>query len=370
MRWISAKAMPQFSNDGQMTKLVGHVIDITDMKRTEERLRLLSQELNHRVSNTFAIMNSMIRHASKKSTDVDQFAQTLMDRLGALARSNRVLVASEAERSSLKSIIDMELECFAGWQGRIHIKGDAQVWFSGEASEALALIFHELLTNAVKHGALSVPEGRIDITIEKSGETEISIRWAETGGPMLKAERGTGIGSSILHNAMRDQGKVDLDFKSKGLICKILVHDSFKQEVPSEIAASTSLSPAQVPHDIVSTILTGKRIMVVEDDPVIGLDIAEILRAHGAVVLGPFGTVATALKATRETLDAAFIDVNLGRNTSDEVALNLSKQSIPFIVLSGQVDTSDMGAAFLGAPVIGKPFAEKDIVSKISGLIG
>ncbi len=366
-RWISAKGMPKFSADGKVSQLIGHVLDITETKKTEDRLRFLSKELNHRVANTFTIMNSMIRHASKKTTSVEQFAQTLMDRLAALSRSNKVLVAEESERSSLQDILLMELEAFSGWQARIAITGNTHIWFSGEASEALSLIFHELLTNAVKHGALSVPEGRVSLDITPGTGRQFHIKWVETGGPPISGQRRDGIGSSILRNAMRDQGKVTIDYPPEGVICDIVINDSF------QLAKSPVVDPSsevQSDQNLSATgAFSGQRIMVVEDDPIIGLDITEILNAYGATVIGPYTTVALALNAIREKPDAAVLDVNLGPEKSDAVAAQLTDISVPFLVLSGQIDSTDLGDAFSGAPVMSKPFREQDLVSRLLHLI-
>jgi PAS domain S-box-containing protein len=370
-RWISARGVPKFSDTGKVTKLIGHVLDITETKQSEDRLRLLSKELNHRVANTFTIMNSMIRHASKKASNVEQLAETLTERLAALARSNRVLVAEEAERSSLLEILNMELEAFSGWQRRISISGETRVWFSGEASEALALIFHELLTNAVKHGALSVPSGGVDVTVSQGSGRQVCVKWTETGGPSLAGERRKGIGSTILQNAMRDQGTVTLDFAPDGLICDIVINDSFQREVPdTPVVASEEPQELEYEQPVVENqTFSGQRIMVVEDDPIIGLDISETLKSRGAQVIGPCTTVASALKAIRDKPDAVLLDVNLGQETTDAVASQLADLSIPFLVLSGQLDSSDLGDAFRGVSVMSKPFRERDLVSALYRLV-
>ncbi|MFQ6550271.1 HWE histidine kinase domain-containing protein [Aestuariibius sp. 2305UL40-4] len=367
-RWISAKGMPKFSDTGDVTKLIGHVIDITETKQNEDRLKLLSKELNHRVANTFTIMNSMIRHAAKKTTTVEDFADTLMERLGALSRANRVLVAEEAQRSSLQDILDMEFEAFAGWRARIDITGDTLVWFSGEASEALAMIFHELLTNAVKHGALSVPTGQVNVRVGNGAGQRVSITWTETGGPPIAPERNSGIGSSILQNALREEGTVKVDYSAKGLICEIAVYDSFQREIPDTVVPSSTALPEGQPVDPDGA-FSERKIMVVEDDPIIGMDIADIFRTRGASVVGPFTTVATALQALREAPDAALLDVNLGEETTDVIASQLSDLSIPFLILSGQMDSSDLGEAFQGVPIVGKPFGEQDLVRRVSALL-
>ncbi|WGT50415.1 HWE histidine kinase domain-containing protein [Thioclava nitratireducens] len=370
-RWISAKGMPKLSDTGQVVKLIGHVIDITETKSNEDRLKLLSRELNHRVANTFAIMNSMVRHASKKATTVDDFAATLLERLASLARANKVLVAAEAERSSLSDILSMELKAFDGWNERIQITGNAHIWFSGEASEALAMILHELLTNAVKHGALSVPEGEIALSITRGEGRQVLIRWVERGGPPVVNTRPKGIGSTILQNAMRDEGKVDLDFAKQGLVCDITVNHSFERKHTD----AGSADEAQPQEDFSDTPTTGdsscagSKIMIVEDDPIIGMDIAEIFRSCGAEVLGPFTTVASALLALQRTPDVALLDVNLRLETTDVIASQLAENEVPFLVLSGQADPSDLPSAFVGVEIVSKPFDDSDLLDRVLWLL-
>lgn len=367
-RWISAKGVPKFDHAGRIKSLIGHVIDITNTKQTEERLDLLTRELNHRVSNTFTILNSMIRHVRTNATTVDEFADTLLDRLAALSRSNKVLVAGESERSSLSDILEMELDAFAAWRSRVEINGGTGVWLTPEASEALSLIFHELLTNALKHGALSVEGGTVTVDVSNAGESGIAIRWVERDGPGIAAERGSGIGTSVLNNAMRDQGRVTLDFAPGGLVCEILVHESLRKSVPEQSSAAAVPTPAPA-RAANGHALFGRKILVVEDDPIIGLDIAGILDARGAKVIGPLMSTESALEALSERPDAALLDINLGRETSEDVAERLSELGVPHIVLSGQVDSGDLGPAFAGTPVIAKPFDERQLVDALAALL-
>ncbi|MBM2292280.1 response regulator [Sulfitobacter pseudonitzschiae] len=109
--------------------------------------------------------------------------------------------------------------------------------------------------------------------------------------------------------------------------------------------------------------------MVVEDDPIIGLDISDILKSRGAQVIGPCTNVASALKAIREKPDAVLLDVNLGQETTDVVASQLSDLLIPFLVLSGQLDSSDLGPAFKGVSLMSKPFRERDLVTAVHRLL-
>ena len=368
-RWISAKGVPKFHTDGSMTRLIGHVIDITETKNAEARLQLLTRELNHRVSNTFTILNAMVRNARKRASSVDEFANTLLDRLAALSRSNRVLVARESERSSLDDILKMELDGFLDWRARITITGRTNIWFSPEASESLALILHELLTNAVKYGALSVECGTVVIDISGKGESGVVIRWTERGGPIVAVQRTSGIGTSVLKTVMRDEGRVTLDFAPEGLTCEITINDSFHKSNVGKAAADFGPQMFGQSGEDRADGLRGRRVLVVEDDPIIGMDIEGVLEAQGAEVIGPFTTAARALEGVSDQIDLALLDVNLGRETSEEVAQSLSALGIPQIVLSGQFDSAELGPAFENAAVVAKPFQEQQLVNAIYAVL-
>lgn len=366
-RWISAKGMPKFGPDGEMTKLIGHVIDITDSKATEDRLKLLTQELNHRVANTFTILNSMIRHAAKRSRSVDELAETLTQRLAALARSNRILTAQENERANLAEILQMELAAFGGWHRRISVRGNTDIWFPPETSEALAMIFHELLTNAVKYGALSLSTGQIAILITGTSDGMTVVNWEEYGGPPVSSERVQGIGTRIVAGALRDQGSVTMDFARDGLHCRIDVYGGFRRQVADGPRLADEVGPTDmVPSD---QPLEGVNVLVVEDDPIIALDISETLQSYGARVIGPHFQPTTAIGAISEGPDVALLDVNLGRETSSGVAARLAEHGIPFLIVSGQMDRSELDDAFRTAPLLNKPFCDRDIVNGLMALL-
>ena len=112
-----------------------------------------------------------------------------------------------------------------------------------------------------------------------------------------------------------------------------------------------------------------EEIMIVEDDPIIGMDIAEIFHSRGAEVLGPLTTVVSALQALRRLPEVALLDVNLRDETSEVIASQLSEQEIPFLILSGQVDHSDLPSSFEGTEVVSKPFFETDLVDRVLSLL-
>lgn len=363
-RWISAKGRPKFNDAGEMTSLIGHVIDITDTKRQEERLTLLTGELNHRVSNTVAIVRSMIRLTAKRAATVDQFAEVLGGRLEALAQANRLLTAADADRASVGVIIAAGLEAFGEWKDRVSVEGDKGIVFDGETSEAFALIFHELLTNAIKHGALSNATGRVRITVlPRAARGSAVIDWVELGGPAVSVTDGKGFGTKILENALRGHGQVATRFAPGGLSCQITIGADLMGGAGTGVTGSGASVCPQAAAALADT-----RVLLVEDEPVIGMDLAMTLSDFGAIVDGPHATVEAAMERLNPVPDVALLDINLRHSTTEHLAAHLRKIGVPFVVLSGATGVA-LPAAYDGAPLVEKPCRDKELAQKLGAVL-
>ncbi len=351
-RWISARGMPRFDATGAMTSLIGHVIDVTDTKRQEERLKLLTGELKHRVTNTMAVLRSMIRMTSRRVQTVEEFAETLGGRLDALTRANRLLMVEDAERASVGAIIDAGLEAFGEWQAHVSATGDTGVVLDAQASQALTLILHELLTNAIKHGALSNAEGRVNITLRSDiGARAVEIDWIERGGPPAMAEPEQGFGMKMLENALQGHGQVVTEFTGSGLHCRITVDQEVEENAGEGISA-----------------LDGARVLLVEDDPIIALDLEMTLQDCGASVVGPYATLTAAMPDLDPLPDVALLDVTLRDGTTEELARHLNELGVPFVVLSGAAAAS-LPAAYEGAPLVEKPYRDRDLAHTLCSVL-
>lgn len=363
-RWISAKGRPKFNAAGEMTSLIGHLIDITDTKRQEERLTLLTGELNHRMSNTVAIVRSMIRLTANRAGTVDQFAEVLGGRLEALTQANRLLMAKDADRVSVGAIIAAGLEAFGEWKDRVSVEGDKDIVFDGETSEAFALIFHELLTNAIKHGALSNATGRVRITVlPRAARRSAVVDWVELGGPAVSVADGQGFGTKILENALRGHGQVTSRFAASGLSCQITVGADIGAGADN---SASGTDPSICPNAVMA--LTGARVLLVEDEPVIGMDLAMILSDFGAIVDGPHATVEAAMERLESVPDVALLDINLRKTTTEGLAVHLREIGVPFVVLSGATGAT-LPAAYEGAPLVEKPCRDKELAQKLAEVL-
>ena len=223
-RWIAAAGRPLKDHEGNTTRLIGHVVDITKIKQNETRLRLITEELNHRVRNLLAMIRGMIKMSARRAKDIQGFSRALEGRVGALSRAHNLLVGNSSASMMPSAILNAELSAFDGEKNRIAISVKDEAQLSASASQGLALVFHELLTNSTKYGALSIEVGQVDVSIDCVDDT-IDIVWKEHDGPALTGERGSGFGTQLISKALAADGKTEMLFLPEGLECRIsLVH--------------------------------------------------------------------------------------------------------------------------------------------------
>jgi PAS domain S-box-containing protein len=211
----------------------GHIVgaskiarDITELKKTRDRQHLLLREMSHRVKNLFALSSSIVGLSARSAKTVPELAESARERLAALARAH-ALTFSHGEPSpqptTLQSLIRTLVAPFDGpEEPRILVSGvDAVV--SGSAIASLALLVHEFATNAAKYGALSSPEGTVDIVCAEKGDL-IALSWTESGGPpVVKPEGNEGFGGVLSRIAVSNQlgGEITRDWRPEGLAIQL-----------------------------------------------------------------------------------------------------------------------------------------------------
>ncbi|RVQ67832.1 PAS domain S-box protein [Croceicoccus ponticola] len=220
--WIKGAGRPLQDANGNVVRLIGHVIDISDLKQNEARLRLITDELNHRVRNMLALIKSMVRLSARGATDISSFTQALEDRVGALARSHQLLTGDYSASLKPSAILEAELSALSGFEDQVRMSVNGETHLAASAGQGLALVFHELLTNATKHGALSNDVGHVEVVFEQDADAVV-IAWQERGGPPVDQERGSGFGSLLILNALAADGTVEQIFSPDGLECRIML---------------------------------------------------------------------------------------------------------------------------------------------------
>jgi PAS domain S-box-containing protein len=199
--------------------------DITARKQAEERQRMLTAELSHRVKNMLAVVGVLAERSCSNARSVAACLEVFRGRLQALAAAHNALITGDWTWASLPTLVQTALEPYIGDDDRIRL--DIQdLRITPDLALTLALGLHELATNAAKYGALSSPTGRIALTARSeqggSGE-ELRLVWQEDGGPAVARPAVPGFGTSMLSQAMQYQhkGTVELDWRKEGLICRL-----------------------------------------------------------------------------------------------------------------------------------------------------
>jgi len=225
-RWTLGRAMPLRDEAGRILRWYGTCTDIDDLKRMEQAKELLSQELSHRIKNIFAVVSALIALSARRFPEARDFAAAVRTRINALARAHEfVRPHTETSRPmvgsmTLHAFLADLFKAYAGPDGaaRVRVSGD-DASFDDQAATSVALLFHELATNAAKYGALSVEGGWVDLATRHEGDRFV-LEWSEHGGPPLAGPpTETGFGTALATLSVEGQlgGRLRRSWSPEGL---------------------------------------------------------------------------------------------------------------------------------------------------------
>jgi PAS domain S-box-containing protein len=224
--WASGEMLP-LADGGPPEGFLKILRDRTPQKRAEELQHLLSQELTHRIKNMIAVLQSIVSQSFRGAEDMAAAKAAILRRLAVLNTSQDILVAGATEGTPLKDLLEKAL-AFAeepGRSKRIDL-GGPHVHLGPGATMSMALIVHELLTNALKYGALSVPDGVVEVKWQLAimdDQPALRFVWTENGGPAVVPPTRNGFGSRLVRAGISGaRSTVDLDFASQGIQCTIM----------------------------------------------------------------------------------------------------------------------------------------------------
>ena len=196
-----------------------------EVEAYQERQALLIAELNHRVKNTLAIVQSVAYQSLRQGIAPEVARERFEARLLSLSKTHGLLNETSWTQAPLQEVLSLELNPYVGDQGQRVIATGPNLGLSAQMAVALGMVFHELTTNAVKYGSLSVPEGRLEVhwtlTDDITRPRALQLRWAEKEGPDVVAPLRTGFGSRLIEQTIQRQlnGAVRVSFEPEGLVC-------------------------------------------------------------------------------------------------------------------------------------------------------
>ncbi|MGA0599246.1 PAS domain-containing protein [Caulobacter sp. KR2-114] len=192
VRWFNARAEAQVGEAGEPGGAIGVVMDITDRKEDEERLRFLAREVDHRANNLLAVVEGLV--ALSRGKDADELREVLRGRVHALARAHQLLAETRWEGAEVRRLVEEELSPYGlGDPARVRLEGSDRRLRPATA-QALAMVLHELATNAVKYGALSTLHGRVEVSWQAGPDGDFELKGGGGGGGGGLTARASGTG--------------------------------------------------------------------------------------------------------------------------------------------------------------------------------
>lgn len=194
-------------------------------KRDEKRMELLMDELNHRVRNTLAIVNSIASQTLKHTPSMQEFRNTFGGRIAALAKTHTLFATNRWTTSTLREVIAQQLEPYTRQRTALPTIDGPRLLVNPKQALTLSLVFHELAANAAKYGALSVPAGQVEIRWVIDPERNLRLTWQESGGPRVAPPSRQGFGSQLIEFNVAHEfgGNAVLEYRSDGVKCLLAI---------------------------------------------------------------------------------------------------------------------------------------------------
>jgi len=368
--WVHSRAVPVLDDHGEIAEWFGSARDVSERRRHDETQRLLVSELSHRVKNMLAVVQAIAQQTLQRAKNPAEFAASFGGRIQSLSSMHGLLSQSGWQHADFLEILRDQL---AAHEASRVVASGPPVQLEPQVALHVALMLHELGTNSVKYGALSKPEGTVNVSWSVN-DGKLRMEWRERGGPPVKSPFKRGFGTTLIEQTAKSEGGGSrMVAEADGLRWEIaLPLNTEKTVVLEERGRSTTSSipgPRSVRQSAPVEPLKGKRFLIVEDEPLIALDIVAGLEGVGANVQGPVGSVKDALRAVEEgSFDGVLLDANLRGEAVDEVAAALTRRNIPFVFVTGY-GRHALPESFARSMVLTKPFTQEQLLQAASQLV-
>jgi two-component sensor histidine kinase/DNA-binding response OmpR family regulator len=362
IRWCLVAVAVTFDAAGNARRVRGVTIDITDRKEAERRQALLAREVDHRARNALAIVQAIVRLA--RASTVSEYVAGLEGRLRALALSHELLSQSRWQGADISRLVAEEFAPYQSGATRRARGEGPSIILPTDKAQSIALLIHELATNAAKYGALSSESGRVELQWSLS-KGRLHLIWTESGGPAVSEPKAKGFGTKIIDATLnlRQGDGANFEWRPEGLRCTIAISVSAHQD--------ETVAPPHTGNGL-DRQKNGRqrKVLVVEDEAIIGMLTSELVSEMGHVVLGPCRNLEEGIKvAGGSELDGAILDVNLGGELVFPLARLLAEREVPMVFLTGY-DRSTVEQGFEKFPVLQKPVPAGELSKALSAILG
>jgi PAS domain S-box-containing protein len=224
--WVFSRATPLFNAEGEITEWFGAATDVTERRRADQHLRLVVNELNHRVKNNLAMTQAIATQTFRSADNIAQVRDDFTSRIIALAQANDLLTGERWVGVSLEGVVKQATKPHAPDPDRCVI-GGPELQLTPKTALAIAMAKHELATNAMKYGAWSNEAGKVTVTWTRyspeTGGDRLRLEWRESGGPPVATPKRRGFGSRLIERGLAAElgGEVKMNFEPDGLVCVV-----------------------------------------------------------------------------------------------------------------------------------------------------
>jgi light-regulated signal transduction histidine kinase (bacteriophytochrome)/CheY-like chemotaxis protein len=377
---VRLKAQPWAESDREiadairavLVEIVLHHNELMTEERgkADVRQRMLNEELNHRVKNILSVIKSLVGHPVESARSLPEYVTSLKGRIQALAYAHDQVVRG-GEGGALVDLLEAELRPYKEGGRTVTMNGPS-LWLESRAFSVMALVLHEMSTNAAKYGSLSVPTGRLDISWQQMNEANFELVWQESGGPTIQPPTRTGFGSALISRSVpfELEGEALIEYPPEGVRARFVIparHVHSEEIVPE---ADTGPDDSADASDGMMQQLGDLEFLLVEDQMLIAADLESMLADYGITKVTTTPSVADAMRRLRDfTPDVAILDINLGSTTSLPIAEELVRRGVPFVFATGYSDRSIIPVSF-SAPVVRKPYDGGALIGAVHKVLG
>jgi len=370
--WYHGSGVMLFGLNHEPSYLIGVVQDISERKAEEEQREALVAELDHRIKNLLAVVQSVAAQSARKSASLDVFLKTFAARLKSMSSAHDLLSAARWRGATLARIAAAELGGLAPTQTRWD---GPELFLTPRAAAALSLALHELAVNAVRYGSLSTENGKVEVVWRRSPEGGFALEWLETGGPPAIAPQNKGFGATLIEDVAGRElgGSAKINYRSSGVTAMIVGSaDALADAPPVE---PVNAAPERIVETVVAAdetvrpgAIAGLKVLIVEDSLLLALELEAGLEDAGVEVVGCAAELSEALSMVEKDFDVAVLDADLNGQSVAPVAEILRGMGRPFVFATGYADkAAPMG---FDAPIVRKPYNVHQIARAVAGVMG